>query len=454
MAEMTPAKWLELLERRLDERWASEMSVPDRYFDGDHPLRFATSKFREAFGALLREMADNWCPLIVSSSVERLTVQGFRFGQEQGADDEAWSIWQANGLDSQSGMAHTEAVKLGEAYWLVAPPARGSDMPIITAEHPSQMIVATAPGNRQVRLAALKRWADDDGYGYATVYLPTVLHKFRSKEKLRESSRVQWVRRVDDPGGRNPLGEVPVVPLRNAPAMLGGGRSDLTPAVSIFDAINKLCCDMTVAAEYAAYRQRVMTGVEQPKDEVTGKPLPIELGVNRLFTVEAPDARVFDLDASDLGNYVGAIEMWVQHLAAQTKTPPHYLLASMVNASGDALSVAESGLVSKVRDKMVTFGEAHEEAMRLAFKARGDESKATAMDAETLWADPERRSYAQIVDAATKMKQVGLAPDEILWEEIGWSPQKIARAKTMQIADAIFNQPEQQQTGTPPNAGV
>jgi hypothetical protein len=126
----------------------------------------------------------------------------------------------------------------------------------------------------------------------------------------------------------------------------------------------------------------------------------------------------------------------------------------MVNASGDALSVAESGLVSKVRDKMVTFGEAHEEAMRLAFKARGDESKATAMDAETLWADPERRSYAQIVDAATKMKQVGLAPDEILWEEIGWSPQKIARAKTMQIADAIFNQPEQQQTGTPPNAGV
>jgi hypothetical protein len=445
MADMTPATALELLERRLDERWATRMSVPDRYFEGDHPLRFATSKFREAFGGLLREMADNWCPLIVSSTVERLKVQGFRFGQEQGADDDAWAIWQANGLDAESDMAHTEAVKLGEAYWLVAPPAPGTDVPIITAEHPSQMIVATAPGNRRVRLAALKRWADDDGYGYATLYLPDVLHKWRSKEKLRNGGQVQWVRREDDPGGRNPLGEVPVVPLRNAPSMLSGGRSDLAPAVPIFDAINKLCADMTVAAEYAAYRQRVMTGVEQPRD-ANGKPLPIELGVSRLFTVEAPDAKVFDLAASDLKNYVQAIEMWVQHLAAQTKTPPHYLLSSMVNASGDALSVAESGLVSKVRDKMVTFGEGHEEAMRLAFKAVGDEKKATAMDAETLWRDPERRSYAQVVDAATKMKQVGLAPDEILWEEIGWSPQKIARAKTMQIADSLFNP-----VGTPAN---
>jgi hypothetical protein len=104
MAEMTPAKWLELLERRLDERWASEMSVPDRYFDGDHPLGSPRRSSVRRSAALLREMADNWCPLIVvSSSVERLTVQGFRFGQEQGADDEAWAIWQANGSTPRPG---------------------------------------------------------------------------------------------------------------------------------------------------------------------------------------------------------------------------------------------------------------------------------------------------------------------------------------------------------------
>ena len=33
-----------------------------------------------------------------------------------------------------------------------------------------------------------------------------------------------------------------------------------------------------------------------------------------------------DLAQTDLGNFVNAIEMFVQHLAAQTRTPPHYLL--------------------------------------------------------------------------------------------------------------------------------
>jgi hypothetical protein len=62
-------------------------------------------------------------PLVVESSVERLKVQGFRFGKSVfEADDDAWAIWQENDLDAESDMAHTEAVKLGEAYWLVAPP--------------------------------------------------------------------------------------------------------------------------------------------------------------------------------------------------------------------------------------------------------------------------------------------------------------------------------------------
>lgn len=440
MADMTPGAWLELLDRRLTDRWAT-LRVLDDYFDGRHPLAFATPKFREAFGNLLREMADNWCRLVVSASVERLTVQGFRFGAESQADDEAWRIWQANGLDAESNMVHTEAVKLGESYWLVAPPGPGESVPRITAEHPSQMIVATAPGDRRRRLAALKRWIDFDGYAYATLYLPQRIYRYRSQTKrigeITVGSPADWQARPDGAGGANPFGEVPVIPIRNAPSMLGGGQSDIAPGIPIQDAINKLSADMLVAAEYAAYRQRVMTGVEQAKD-ANGNPIPVELGVTRLFTVEAPDARVYDLEASDLKNYVQAIEMYVQHLAAQTKTPPHYLLGDVVNASGDALKVAEAGLVSKVRDKMLSFGEGHEDAIRLAFKAMGDEQRASAIDAETLWSDPETRSFAQTVDAAVKLKELGV-PDEVLWEEIGWSPQRIDRVKSMQTATDLLN---------------
>jgi hypothetical protein len=82
------------------------MGVCDAYYEGDQRLAFATAKFREAFGALFSAVADNWMPIVVDSKSERLKVQGFRFGTAPGADQRAWDIWQANGMDAASDGAH------------------------------------------------------------------------------------------------------------------------------------------------------------------------------------------------------------------------------------------------------------------------------------------------------------------------------------------------------------
>ena len=96
--------------------------------------------------------------------------------------------------------------------------------------------------------------------------------------------------RSRDGGERpNPLGDVPVVPLANKPGLLRGGESDLKPAMPIQNAINKLCTDMLVASEYGAFRQRVLTGVEVPRDPETGKPLGE--GADRGGHVAAVDVR-------------------------------------------------------------------------------------------------------------------------------------------------------------------
>src|SRR4051812_29729217 len=79
----------------------------ERYYAGDHDLAFETAKFREAFGDQLKEFATNWCQLVCDSPVQRLGVQGFRFGDEETADEDAWKIWQANNLDAESRKAHT-----------------------------------------------------------------------------------------------------------------------------------------------------------------------------------------------------------------------------------------------------------------------------------------------------------------------------------------------------------
>jgi hypothetical protein len=445
LAERTPLDWRDVLLGRLNVQ-AVEAALYEDYYDGLHPLQFATSKYREAFGALFGAFSDNWCQLIVDASVERLKIVGCNVGGED--SPEARAIWQGNALDVESVVAHTEAGKYGQAFLLVDP--NGGE-PRITVEHPSQVVVATDPGDRRRRVAALKRWLGDDGYVYATLYLPDVVLKFESKATLREHTGVapiEWVSRRGEPAAAvNPLGVVPVIPLENKPSLLPGthrgfdaarrrrsarGHSDLEPAVPLQNAVNKLCSDMIVTSEYGAFPQRVVTGVEVPKDPETGQPLAaveMKAAMSRLWTFKPADARVSALPPADLTNFVDAVEMLIQHLAAQTRTPPHYLLAKLVNTSGEALAVAEAGLVSKCRGKILFFSDAWEEALALALQAAG--GAVTAADCETLWANPERVSQAQLVDAAVKKKQLGI-PLPVIWLELGYTPEQIEEMEQLE----------------------
>jgi Phage portal protein, SPP1 Gp6-like len=437
--EGTVGYWLDRLSLALDVQ-AAEAAVFTAYDEGAHPLQFATSKFRETFGSLFSEFADNWAPVVVDSSNERLTVQGFRFGSSRSAnpyagDKAAWDIWQENNLDADSGLAHREAIRSGTAYLIVDV----GDPPRITVESPVEVVVAHAPGDRRKRIAALKRWIDYDRIWHATVYLAEGTFRFRTREAVEPGADIRW--EVDDPERvSNPFGNViPVIPMRNNPAMISGGRSDLAVVIDIQNAINKIVTDMMVASEYAAFRQRWATGIEIPVDPETGVANASRFlsSVSRMWTVDDPDAKFGDFNTTDLGNYVKAVETLIQHLAAQTRTPPHYLTAGLGQwPSGDSLKASETGLVAKVRRKQVDFGEAWEEAMRLAFYAIGDETRAGAIDAEVIWADPEFRTEGERVDALTKMATLGV-PHEALWQRWGATPQEINRWRAMADAEAI-----------------
>lgn len=432
MSSRTPAAWLAYLEKKLANQ-QREIKLYEDYYDGRHRLAFATLKYRQSFGYLFKALADNWCEIVVDAPVERLFVEGFRFGgRDKPADDGAWDIWQANGLDSESVMAHTESVKDGRAYILAGPDEQGTGYPQITIEHASQVVVEHAPGNRRRRLAALKKWRDDDGYEYATLYLPDRIWKWETKETTRyapgDAVGRNWVPRAGEESGVNPTAPVvPMVPLYNNPTLLGDGRSDLMPAIPLQDAINKELADMLVASEFAAFQQRVITGleVESDKDGNPDRSMEQKAAVNRVWALENENAKVFSLPASDLGNYTKAIELLLQHLAAQTRTPPHYLLGQIVNVSGDALKAAETGLVSKVKRKQVDFSDSWEEAMRLALRLKPDAAEPDKpMNAETVWRDPEYRSEGEMVDAALKRRALGV-PLEAIWEMIGATPQQV-----------------------------
>ena len=444
---LTPGAWLTLLNRKLDAQ-VQAVQPYENYYNGAHKLAFATARFKQAFSRYFSPMADNWMKLVVEAPVARLKVLGFRFDPdptkaswEQAADSDAWEIWQANSMDAGSMQAHRESIKHGVAYALVTPNGLPDGMPLITVESALQCYVHVDPANRRNRLAAIKRWIDDDGYGYATVYLPDYVHRFRTVEKMRGSwgEGIQWTRRQtdgDDPVRGNPLGVVPMVPIENTPDLMYGGRSDLEDAIPIQDAVNKFCLDMQVSSEFHAFPQRHAAGWERAVDEATGKPLTndqvsTKMGQTRILRSESPDTRFGTFEVGDVQNYIQPIEMYIDHMAAITETPAYYLKGKMANLSAEALQAADGGLVDRCRAKIDgAFSDNWEEVVRVAFLAKGDARRSKAMRAETIWADPEKKSLGQVVDAAVKMRNELSIPVEMVWEEcLGWSPQKILQAK-------------------------
>lgn len=452
----SPEWWLRRLMTRLQSRARICKGWYD-YYAGDQPLAFASEKFNTAYGQRYRQLPANFMPLVVDAERERLIVQGFRFGKNE-ADRGVWKIWQDNQLDAESMIAHEIALTKGVAYAMVAPG------PSVTIEDPMETIVETAPGNRRTRLAALKVWHDDDGYFRAYLYLPDYIYKYqssstRSMELASDLTQIRW-----EPGPlpdedwpvRNPIGVVPIIPLLNRPLRSGIGRSEIEPVIGNQSAINFLRFAALVGADTSALPQRWAKNIEVPIDPDTGvaeppfrsgrdvlwiarRPTPEEV---QEYGDQFPDPAFGQFPAADLRPFVDMIREEIGQMSSISRTPYHYLLGtpSSVPPSGESLKASEAPLVKKVGAQAIHFGEGWEETMRVALLASGQGTKARA-DGETIWADPETRNEAARTDSILKQYAAGLLPDEVAWEELGYSPQQIERMKALREAEKAA-QPE------------
>jgi hypothetical protein len=143
-------------------------------------------------------------------------------------------------------------------------------------------------------------------------------------------------------------------------------------------------------------------------------------------------------------------------MASISRIPFHYFLNGGTVPSGESITAAEAGLIAKTRERMLHFGEAWEEVMRLCFKVLGD-ARSEAYSAETIWKDPENRTESQHMDALLKLQMIGVPRDQLL-SDAGYSPQQIARFADMREQDAKaamelakkYPDPNAQQDAGPP----
>jgi hypothetical protein len=440
---------------------AGEIEVTRNAYESDLPLAFASPDFRRFFAARFEGFSDNWVPVVADSPTERLKPIGFRMPGAKASelDDDLWRVWQINGSDADCGLAFLDAIIGRRAFAMVWGNDAEPDTPEITFESPSEAIVAYEPGSRRKRKAGLKLWRDIDAQlEFATLYLPDQIWRFQRPTARYPDTQLylppavladfgQWQLR-DDPDEPmnpkpNPLGVVPLVELPNRPLLAREPISDVHGVLAMQHAINLLWSELFTAADFASWPQRVVMGQAQPKvpilndqgQKIGERPIDIDkLSIDKLLWLENPQAKVAEWQAASLSIFTDVIEVAVGHIAAQTRTPQHYLIGKMANLSGDALKAAETGLVKKCEEKQLYFGQALRETFSLVALAQGNKAKAKAVLGGTLrWKDAESRSESQMADALLKLKQIGF-PVQFLVERYGLESPEVERVMQM-IAD-------------------
>ena len=200
------------------------------------------------------------------------------------------------------------------------------------------------------------------------------------------------------------------------------GLSELADLIPLQDLLNKALIDLMMILDTQAFRQRYTLGIEPPSQ--------YDITPGAVWSLQSEDpanAKVGEFGVSEIDGSLRAIETIIQHIAGQSRTPQHLFHISGDYPSGEALKTAEAGLVHKVKEKQVNFGNSWEDLMYVALRMQGVWGRAVAPVETTLsalWSDPETRNEKAHLEGLKMKAELGITRDQ-LWREMGYSQEQI-----------------------------
>ncbi len=424
---------------------------PERYYNGEHDLKFATEKFENTFGTLFREFALNLCPVVSDAVRDKLRIDSFGvmssrvedLGNESSDSQNSPNsinsltrqIWHRNRMATRGGEIHKEALKTGDAYLIVWPDELGRAC--LYPNRAASISVAYDEDSLGRITYAAKAWQTSDKHIRLNLLYPDRIERYISKEKSEgalpeanefepfsskfkvQSSKsgsatlnMEPATLNSDSVVSNPFGVVPVFHFANNADLGTYGRSELEAAIPVQDGLNKSVLDMLVAMEYSAFRQRWVAGIEVDYD-AEGKAIsPFKNGVDNLW-VAGKDARFGDFEAAQLDQFLRVKDSFRVDIASVTGTPLHYFLQQVGEfASGESLKQSGTRFLAKVRDRQESFGQVWADAMSFALRIEGNPGTQLL----TNWEDPSPMTERERLENLLLKRQLGLPLEQALVE--------------------------------------
>jgi hypothetical protein len=436
--EARVASWL--ATRLFDQR--PYLELRGLYYDGLQKMQDLGISIPPSLAGLRTVIG--WPRIGVDALSNRCRVEGFRYPGATDTDEDLWGIWQSNNLDSEAQLAHLDALIYGRCYLVIGP---GDDttqgQPLITAESPTTM---TALWDARMRrcTAALQIYLDTDftsdmyGQEVAALYLPdtTIQMGRASTNSTLGAGATQWEIFQRD---NHSMGRVPVVRMANRCRLANrDGLSEITPEwMNTTDSANRTLLGMEVNREFHGAPQRYVLGASEDDFQApdgTAK-TAWETYLGKVWALER-DAdgnvpTVGEFKVGDPSVHTKLIDEYAKIMSGEMGVPPHFLgvFASGNPASADAIRSGYEELTIRSKNKHIQFGDAWEEAMRIALLIRDGAMPDGAHRMETAWHDPSPTTPASTAEAIFRQIQSGAIPaySDVTLERLGYSAMERAR---------------------------
>lgn len=454
-----------------------------KYYNGDHPLNFATTKFVNTFGEMFQELADNLCDDVVNEPTDRLQLDSWTATAARGADGDtepeghdaaqaegslltslAQEWWETNRMAARSGTVHLNGFRAGDGFVIVWDD--GDDNPRPYIQDPRQMAVRYSKTKPDELEVAAKCWREGKGYRLNLYYPPTnaegdgrarIEHYYSkgwsntSGEKgIPQASAFQpWSAGQEGNADHIPPVEyhdhgMPVFHFPNG-ELSNYGTSVLSDIYPLQDALNKVLCDFMVGGESYALPKRAATGVEVPRDPVTGQEdNPFKDGQN-LWWTRNEKAVFTQFPAAEMKGFHDSMRMLRLEIARKGALPAHTVdIGSTGNApSGLSLLIAEGKLIKRCKDRQRDWGVEWRRLVAYALSWGG--RKVQPEDLTIVWAPVETRDEKALLETLALKSGLGVPQVQLLREAGYTEPQIIGfgllseedRARAMDRAEAL-----------------
>lgn len=378
-----------------------------------HPEFLIPRAANEEKRALMHLAKVPWLKLVVESFAQTLLVNGYRSPGSTGNVEGPWNDWHCNRMSSKQMSIHRDALRYGYSF-ATARLIQPGDQQLGTSK------VRFRGLSPLQCFAVYEDQANDDFPAYALELLPNGFLRFHTD--------MQWLDIPMEEFGQFPVnadiqvfdhetGNVPIVRYVNEMELDGVIKGEVEDLIGVASCLDKTKFDRLLAQHYNSWKVRWATGLDTADSGESDANVLQYLSQSSTLASTSEGTKFGTLDETPLGDMITAYERDISDLEDTAQLPPNWS-GGVANVGPDALEQMQRNTRNKIGARQTTFGDGHNQLLRLGSSVGGQDDLANDVLAGVTWMDADIRSLGQAVDAWGKAHAILGAPARALWRKI------------------------------------